>query len=373
MVISIVINVLTIIIRIMKSFKLYIFLLGILFYTSCVERVNLKPLDDRMMTVDCILRNTNIQQLKLYYTNDYIKNEYSVYEDIIEADIKLFIHHSESDSLLIGSFAYCEDGIWELEYMPREGYSYSLIIESKGEILYARTSMPDKIAVQYRIHPMYCGFKSPGLSASSRRDLSYMPSYTLLVDGISSIWAYGLNCNEEMVPYIFTSHTDTDDFNLSALDTLFKYSKHFGTEDMDIREYTIPLQFHNYFVRFTHTPDYLNSYYYFCDLNENSDFWALLNNFKKEWSLGKDGSLWGECFLLSGKSDIDTLVLMNVSDEYDKYLRSVVPMLFNDSADFTEIFNTESPYTNIHNGRGIFGATFVLKTTPMGCTPYLGE
>jgi hypothetical protein len=45
-----------------------------------------------------------------------------------------------------------------------------------------------------------------------------------------------------------------------------------------------------------------------------------------------------------------------VSDEYDEYLRSVYIKNSKTKHDFTSIYSTESVYSNIEGGVGIFGS-----------------
>ena len=57
-----------------------------------------------------------------------------------------------------------------------------------------------------------------------------------------------------------------------------------------------------------------------------------------------------------GEPHQDHFVFSFVSDEYDKYLRSVYVKSRKTEHDITSLYSTESVYSNIEGGVGIFGS-----------------
>ncbi len=361
----------------MRLLKLSTILTAVLIsLASCVEEVKLKPLEGETDVVNCMLTNYPIQELYLYKLKPYYNRAQNEYEPIKDATVGLYIHsrdeNGKKDSTLVGNFVYKENRKWELDYTAETKRTYSLVVENNGKTIYAKTVMPDSIRIGYTtiLATDFAAFRQVVTPRISNRADWFLPGYLLYCNTESTVWICGSDSEGNLTPLISTSHNNADKFNaVSEKLTKFYYTANGSFADYsNITPHEVSFNYYQYYVRITHSPYYTNRLLYFFYANALTEdiLKDLLvkptgkNDVKRY--LGDDGGLWGAEFMLEGDSNTSGYTFMNVSTELDLYLSSGIRTAIDKpTGDFTELFDNENPYTNINNGTGIFGATFIAR------------
>ena len=280
---------------IQKHSTLYIpLILSLFFYTSCTEDASINPHIENVPVANCLLVNDSIQHLSLTRSGN-IPN-YKNFEKITDAQASLL----ENDSL-VGNFTYKEND-WQLRFTPQAGKHYSLkVVLSDHTVLTAQTTMPDM----------------PPVSCLSPDTLPYR-RYFLQTNHSCPLWAYVITgstklktpANGRMVDELGSNHPDTDNFNEESDDMGEDYP---GCASM----------VHDYYLRFASSE-------------------------RKETNF----------FIEAHYSSYSAVIFIAPSTEYDKYLKTSVSkmLVHDDDGDPESWFDETIVYSNINNGKGIFGA-----------------
>ncbi len=307
---------------------------------GCVETITLDPGEENLpVMVNCLLSPDNdVQTLYL----QYVKGKSAVdYIPIKDADVYLIGSFlGKLDTLY---FNYVEENVWEARdehKRIRGGEKYSLSVEMPGrEAIHAVTRCP------FAFRPKLF----TDLHEVNSMDL-YSIYYQIEVNPAdydkeiwtSPVWVFAKGKHkkyedcDEYYPYLVTDHPYSDDFNINGLK--FKDLLLDGESDgttcaiswqafHNMRRMMPELPLHDDFVRIDHL--------------DTARFHILA------------GPL--EC-PQSGEPHQDHFVFMFVSDEYDKYLRSVYVKNRKIEHDITTIYSTENVYSNIEGGVGVFGS-----------------
>lgn len=108
---------------------------------GCVELVDLSPYAERKAVVNCILKPNAVQKLTLGYTSPHGQN---YYEEITDAKITLF-----RDNKAVGEFQKSAYSEWKLNYRPRAGMSYKLVVKiPEQKEISATTVFPHRIPIR---------------------------------------------------------------------------------------------------------------------------------------------------------------------------------------------------------------------------------
>lgn len=314
------------------------FIAVVLVVTSCIEEINLDTTDSRAITVNCILTNSSQQVLELCYSKKYSDEDFV---PVTNADVSLYCVRN-SDTIFVGAFNYAGASKWVLNYTPQLGTDYILNVKVDDfRLISAKTSMPHGFSVETMSYP-------PNPSSSEYINAK---GCKIITDYDCILWVYGKNLvsdlsprTNEIVSLITTNHHNVDNFNLSDF-TLTNYTGEIKSNGLSYYS-GLTFYLHNYYLRLNHPQGYTNSYGYH----------LLSDNFP-----GPDGNSWGPLFLLAGTfTDYAEIEFMNVSPEYDKYIKTSYSLwkAKKDESDFTSIFDNTMAFSNIENGIGIFGASF---------------
>lgn len=344
-------------------------LLPLVMSISCVENINLDTGEKRLVTVNCILGNDSIQKLYLSYSHS---TDTDGILPITNAKATLYCGGER-----VGDFEYVSGKEYRLQYFPEYGSEYMLEVEVEGDKLRASTVFPQQHEVRRVQH-------YPGPILGNYEHLLGVRPYlqeSWIFMGIGLdirseedclLWMYVLKSNgennkREMAKFLASDHKNLDAFNVS--DSSIRYYKvdqsgnrpdGFYTEIMSGWEMCttqswqkfesrIDYPLHYSYLRMEHPKDYI----------QELDFIKYDKIYNPGVAIDSTNM-----FRIAGTFDKKhaDLVTMNVSAEYDKYLRTYIQQSINKMEDdFTYIYQTDNVYTNIDNGTGIFGAAYTVE------------
>lgn len=274
--------------------KKYILLTGVvlsLFLYGCVEPIDLNPSSERKAVVNCILTSGAVQKLTLTYTSPHGQ---SYYEEIADAEITLF----EADKA-VGKFQKSAYSEWELNYRPKAGMSYKLLVQiPEQEDISATTVFPDKLPVR----------RLKELDGYGKRHFEK--------DSTGVFWAFAFEKTEDLT------------MRPVVIDPKFKLLSKIGTNYPKI--------------------DNFNQHQIEEGNGTSKKHFAYLRMLSDETT--------SRFYLEELHSCV--VVFRAVSDEYDEYLKtSLAKMLVYQSFDDpTQWLDESEIFSNIGNGVGIFGA-----------------
>ena len=324
--------------------------------SSCVEWVGLNTEDPQEIVVNCVLTDSDEQNLQLCWSS---RNDDSGAPAAI-GDAKVVLSKIvDGNAVAVGSFRFDGKGLWKLGYRPEGGAKYRISVNAAGHTVYAETEMP-------------CSFNcinvpNPALVAHpekvehhcypSRRVLSTNPAETSFH---IVAWFSGI---DGVAQELYTTHDGTDGFNLTGGGFLFDYFSYSTPGQMEEGDQYV--HFFPFYNRVTVIPisqDYTASYYYpiYTSMFSSSLFnmSVMISGHPEYGAYVKDGIIWGPDFDIWPRYSWQTseLHILKPSASLLAYIKSMVELTpVAGSLDFTEIFKYESPYTNIEGGRGIFG------------------
>lgn len=312
--------------------------------TGCVETIVMDPGEkDLPVMVNCLLTpDSNVQTLYLQYVKGKSANEYIPITDATVYVTAVFV--SRLDTL---HFHYIDENRWESEDNPLKritgGKHYKLTIEIPGrDVIQAETTSP----VAYRPYP-YTDLHE--VHSMDYHTIYYQirPDPNFRLEKTSQVWVFAKGKHktieqcDEYYPFIVTDHPYADDFNINGQ----KFSDLSFTGDFDshcmaiswpafhnMRRMMPELPLHDEFVRIEHL--------------DTNRFHILAGPIE---------------YPKVGEPHQDHFVFCFVSDEYDEYLRSVYIKNRKTEHDITSIYSTESVYSNIEGGVGIFGSVTTYR------------
>lgn len=324
----------------MKRVKIVCALSLMMALTGCVETIVLDPHEkDLPVMVNCLLTpDSDVQTLYLQYVKGKSANEYI---PIIDAKVYVSaVFVSRLDTL---HFHYVDENRWESEDDPAKrikgGKHYKLTVEIPGRsAIRAETTSP--IAYRPALHTDLHEVHSMD-DHSVYYQIEQYPTDKSHIE-TSPVWVFAkgklktMEQCDEYYPFIVTDHPYADDFNINGQ----KFSDLSFTGDFDghcmaiswpafhnMRRMMPELPLHDELVRIEHL--------------DTNRFHILAGPIE---------------YPKVGEPHQDHFVFSFVSDEYDKYLRSVYVKSRKTEHDITSIYSTESVYSNIEGGVGIFGS-----------------
>ncbi|MBE6225128.1 MAG: DUF4249 family protein [Bacteroidales bacterium] len=348
-------------------FRYLALLLPLVMGVSCVEDISLDTGEKSLVTVNCILGNDSIQKLYLSYSHP---TDAAGIMPITDAKATLYC-----GSEIVGEFEYVSGGEYRLEYFPEYGSEYMLevIVDNEKKVL-ASTTFPKRHEVKSIEH-------YPGSvlvhNVNDRKIFPRLPWQNIWI-GIGLdirseqdclLWIYVLRSNDEnnkreMAKFLASDHKKLDLFNISDStirnyrvlenglrhpDIIMSGWEMCSIQDWQKLETRTDYPFHHGYLRIEHPAFYVQYLDYI--------------RYDKIYNPGVaiDST---HMFRIAGTFDKKhaDLVTMNVSAEYDKYLRTYIQQSINKMEDdFTYIYKTDNVYTNIKNGTGIFGAAYTVE------------
>ena len=343
------------------------FMFALLSIASCVENIDLDTREDRLVTVNCILRNDTIQ--KLYLTYSHPKDSQLI-TPITDARVSLSCNGNK-----IGNFEHIGGNEYLLEYEPECGEEYLLEVEVENEDkIFAKTVFPLKHEVKsIENYPgtLLYDYLNP-LPELQKFNIFTGIGLDIRCEQDCLLWLYVMKTNEgnskrEIAKFLASDHKNLDAFNVS--DSTIRYYKvdksgnrpaNFYTEIMSgwqmctVQEWQkietrtdYPLQY--CYLRIEHPKSYV----------QYLDYVKMGTEYNSGVAIDST-----RLFRIAGTFDQShaDLVSMNVSEEYDKYMRSCMQVALNKMVDdFNYIYKIDNVYSNIENGTGIFGAAYTVE------------
>lgn len=325
------------------------------------------------------------------------------------------------DTVGVYDFNKVAPGKWQAEFVPMENVVYTLEVSVPGEdLVTATTRFPKKVDIQsvnYNDSGTGIFLHEGTISTKSSLEpiLSRCPIYNYKVSGPLTLWIYGMDYNPRtekyhVAGYIHTNHLNLDKFNISDktkydldfnqskinLDSIYNSTKGVFWWDnySPYGSHVYPLQLWSSdraysqsknpaFSTLWPSNDYSFCHRYLRILHPASgDIVSIIKPFDFNNYPDKDllYDKYGSNFLEKGESDhfticvkfnewkhlgphpLSHLVFESVSADYDMYLKDLVSFELGTlqeiaDSDMTHIWERVEVYSNITNGKGIFGAS----------------
>lgn len=334
---------------------------------GCVEYVNLNKDDPREVVVNCILRDTMVQELALFWTAQ--NDDIGPLERIRQADAVL-VRLGSGGEQEVGAFNCGVDGIWRLDYRPEAGMTYRLNISVAGQSVSAETRMPHGFLVQTVPNPILMAYPH----YVSRH---HYPSRQIAADDADAFpllaWFTG---EKGLVQRVVSSHEQTDCFNsLNEGDrfllgvtewemsgTVYLVEK--SPEQLEESDY-IKRPYLDRIAVISQNKGYENNYYHpavvpgIFSVTDHGHIRTLISRHPEYGAYEKEWLVWGPNFDIwpAAGEAASELHILRPSAELLAYLKDVVTLTAEtDDTDFIQVFSQKTPYTNIRGGRGVFGA-----------------
>lgn len=382
---------------IFSKFKV-IFYIGLLVLCfACVEDIDIDTGEEMPIVVDCVLRNSHVQTLRLYRLRHLYKNEY---KDIEGAGVELFkeeIEGKTSTFVKVAEFLQKDGPDWEAQYQPEYGAKYKLrVIVNGKELAHAFTTFPEDLKLVMHMSPfdsLGVGYRAITGEVSEPRyvlwwgDWPYIESETPFKVYERSIkpckiWIYPhtdttivikpdnkysiqqaenvrfSGSTKPYAKYVVTDHPGADNFNvvggsMSDIDFFnvpvnsYLYNVHTLNLHPNISQWCplvkpeLPL--HDRFVRIDHPKGFDNGFY--GDRLEHG----------YQYSSGSFFIFGDYDNYMAGLLPF-TLEVRFLSDEYDTFMRELYLKKSSRDDFILSTYERKNIYTNIIGGLGVFGA-----------------
>lgn len=298
---------------------------------------------EQSVAVNCVLSYpSSTQTLTLSYT---IPNGKGNAVAIDEAEVSLY---DQTTGALAGIFMPMGAGLWQASISVTPGHQYRLDIDVKNEkYISAVTVVPESKEMAFlpngvvtwtpyiessTIHKALC---------STKYDLSAFDNPVWLY-----IWNYDPVTNMHVVADRIASSGHVDEFNKSGgaviLDAEWKK-----------RVFEWGGAYHSEYLRFE--PRKNSSVFIAGDVS--APFFTALDESSSSLPTVDDPVILYATPAVMPMDQVGFVVLISVSEDYDKYLKDVITRkMKEDSGDIAILYDREQVYTNINGGVGVFGA-----------------
>ena len=336
--------------------------------SSCVRDVIMDAEERPTVVVECILTNSDTQELHLNFTKGASKN---VAEPLTEAAATLI---DLTSGMTVGEFDKASGDLWTLDYSPVSNHRYRLEVQVPGyDLIYAEDTMPDSLYVysytwSENLLDNLWGPPAPSFSDNSfcggtLFSFGSLPKYTLI---------YGMNYNpqtgkHEIADEIFTNLPVVDNFNITS----GVYVPEIGKWEEDL--YVSCDAVKALYADLKGAPKHKQ--YLMLNKEELSDYLFQFVDQEKDkyssYSVIYDfmvfGSFTGDWYWRRSSQQQDFgnplptegyLVFESLSDNYLAYIRDAIHIMqLKESTDMSTIYLRDNLYTNVVGGLGIFAAS----------------
>jgi len=281
--------------------KYLVLFVSICLLSSCIQDIDFDNGREKVLVLNCLLKNDTIQTLRL--TKSISLNSHRTYEKVTEADIQLFVGDS-----MVGKFVYNGINKWELNYTPIDSTEYKIVAIVGDTTLTATTIMPGRNSI-----------------VSNQTLDSYPTKNFKLYSAAYPTWITVINSANILLSASKPTSKDQACNDIGTDNKLVDKFNQFGNLKLTISEANTPA--YHYYIRL-YNDDTLNE--------ENPiDF-----------------------VVEAGYEDFVYVSFITASFEYDQYLKTSLQKVLSvaDDTDPAIWFDESSIYSNIKNGKGIFGA-----------------
>lgn len=331
--------------------------------SSCVRDVIMDAEERPTVVVECILTNSDTQELHLNFTKGASK---AVAAPLTEAAATLT---DLTEEQTVGQFKKSTGDLWTLDYQPVSNHQYRLEVQVPGyDLIYAEDTMPENLYVYSftwteNVIDNAWGLPVPSFSnnpfcGGTIFSFESLPKNTLI---------YGMNYNtktgrHEIADEIFTNLPVVDNFNITSelyVPEIVKWE-----EDLYVSCDAVK----SLYADLKGVPKHKQ--YLLLNKEELSDH--LFQFMDQEAYSGYDfmvfGSFTGDWYWRHSSQQQDFgkplptegyLMFESLSDNYLTYIRDAIHFMhLKESTDMSTIYLRDNIYTNVVGGRGIFAATF---------------
>lgn len=325
--------------------------------SSCVQDVILDAGEESKVVVECILNDSDVQELHLNFTKGASRTEAEPLNEAVATLIDL------TEGKTVGQFVKSESDLWTLDYQAIPLHHYRLEVLVPGyELIYGEDIMPEECIVQaftktediYLPGPM--PIRHPELGSSTS---AYFAGTFYSVYGIPEITLiYGMNYNNrtgkhELAEDIFTTLPVADKFNITDKIYVPELEQWKNQTYDAVKSLYIDLKGtykHKQYLRL-----------------EAQDIESHIDNSESDYcDFLVFGSFTGNWYWYSHAGidyrlpspDEGYLVFESLSENYDQYIRNAIQFKhIKESTDMSGIYLRDNIYTNITGGLGIFAAS----------------
>lgn len=369
--------------------------------TECVDPVDIVKPENREVFVKCILEKGNaVQQVTLLYSGSIGDTQF---DPVTEATVTI---GSRTPKDRIYHFQHTHDGVYQCLMEPKAGETYVLSVSIPGrDIMEATTTMPPLLSLNSEFNPpeewiqkelkeeyimgnwyiysdpwvtpwdphcnprVYEKMKKAGRTSLH----SEMPGLVYRMDSLEHHHLYVMGRIETSsgpiasIRGLATNHRQVD--NVNANGRLYQEDKDPASSDTArrpkyeriLQRYYSDLPMHDNYLRIDFTRNYDNGLRNVQYLGGHEDNPPVMIDARRYFTVVGDFkyNIWGA---YDHEKAHPVLYFCSVSEEYDKYLRSVQAALADTEGDLlASLYRESSGYSNVNGGFGVFGAMFTLR------------
>lgn len=340
----------------------------ILALSSCVRDVIMDAEERPTVVVECILTNSDTQELHLNFTKGASK---AVAEPLTEAAATLI---DVTSGMTVGEFDKASGDLWTLDYSPVSNHRYRLEVQVPGyDLIYAEDTMPDSLYVysytwSENLLDNLWGPPAPSFSDNSfcggtLFSFGSLPKYTLI---------YGMNYNpqtgkHEIADEIFTNLPVVDNFNITSevyVPEIVKWEEDLYVSCDAVKALYADLKGAPKHKQYLLLNKEELSDYLFQFVDQEKDKYS---SYSVIYDFMVFGSFTGDWYWRRSSQQQDFgnplptegyLVFESLSDNYLAYIRDAIHIMqLKESTDMSTIYLRDNLYTNVVGGLGIFAAS----------------
>ena len=336
--------------------------------SSCVRDVIMDAEERPTVVVECILTNSDTQELHLNFTKGASK---TVAEPLTEAAATLI---DLTSGMTVGEFDKASGDLWTLDYSPVSNHRYRLEVQVPGhDLIYAEDTMPDSLYVysytwSENLLDNLWGPPAPSFSDNSfcggtLFSFGSLPKYTLI---------YGMNYNpqtgkHEIADEIFTNLPVVDNFNITSevyVPEIVKWEEDLYVSCDAVKALYADLKGAPKHKQYLLLNKEELSDYLFQFVDQEKDKYS---SYSVIYDFMVFGSFTGDWYWRRSSQQQDFgnplptegyLVFESLSDNYLAYIRDAIHIMqLKESTDMSTIYLRDNLYTNVVGGLGIFAAS----------------
>jgi hypothetical protein len=336
--------------------------------SSCVRDVIMDAEERPTVVVECILTNSDTQELHLNFTKGASK---AVAAPLTEAAATLI---DLTSGMTVGEFDKASGDLWILDYSPVSNHRYRLEVQVPGyDLIYAEDTMPDSLYVysytwSENLLDNLWGPPAPSFSDNSfcggtLFSFGSLPKYTLI---------YGMNYNpqtgkHEIADEIFTNLPVVDNFNITSevyVPEIVKWEEDLYVSCDAVKALYADLKGAPKHKQYLLLNKEELSDYLFQFVDQEKDKYS---SYSVIYDFMVFGSFTGDWYWRRSSQQQDFgnplptegyLVFESLSDNYLAYIRDAIHIMqLKESTDMSTIYLRDNLYTNVVGGLGIFAAS----------------
>lgn len=309
--------------------------------SSCTRQADLDT-GESSIVVNCILRfPSQTQELSLSYS---VPNGQKESIPIDEADITLF---DNTDNILAATFTSLGEGRWQAPISICPGHEYKLTVNvDENYRITATTKIPESKTMSY----MPYGIQYPSWESNSSRGWVSSTTYNLSVFN-TPVWMYiwnydTINKTHVIADNITTTNPYVDGFNKTGVQLPL-------VKDWEKRAFNHLSILHHKYLRIAPREEINKAFSTYIAGDFSEPFYSALTSSELPTFENPITNYTGPNTIPDEEKGC--VVLLSVSNEYDKYLKDIITRKQKEAGDdFTILYDNTPLYSNINGGVGIF-------------------